>query len=153
MKKCINLKNQLSLSNVESDLFESRIGEILQALPEVNHLITLRQNVVLKKTENNKSSEQNGESKHGEELCQTVSKEDRLLLLSLSTKILHQYQEVQTGSITDSGYNICKLLLADSVAGVASNADVVFDILLLEKSDNTRTWLEKVSSRIINIIV
>lgn len=144
MRKCIILKNQLSLSNLESDVFESKVGEILQALPEVIHLITLRQNIVLKKTENNKSSEQKKEPKDGEEVSQPVSEEDRLSLLSLSTKILHQYQEVQTGSITDSGYNICKLLLADSVSGVASNADVVFDILLLENSDNTRTWLEKV---------
>ena len=146
MRKCIDLKKQLSLSNLENDVFESKIGEILQALPEVNHLITLRQNIVLKKTDNNKISEQKGESKEGDEMCQTITKEDRLSLLSLSTKILHQYQEVQTGSITDSGYNICKLLLADSVAGEASNADVVFDILLLENSDNTRTWLEKVLS-------
>ena len=146
MRKCIDLKKQLSLSNLENDVFESKIGEILQALPEVNHLITLRQNIVLKKTDNNKISEQKGESKEGDEMCQTITEEDRLSLLSLSTKILHQYQEVQTGSITDSGYNICKLLLADSVAGEASNADVVFDILLLENSDNTRTWLEKVLS-------
>ena len=146
MRKCIDLKKQLSLSNLENDVFESKIGEILQALPEVNHLITLRQNIVLKKTDNNKISEQKGESKEGDEMCQTITKEDRLSLLSLSTKILHQYQEVQTGSITDSGYNICKLLLSDSVAGEASNADVVFDILLLENSDNTRTWLEKVLS-------
>ena len=146
MRKCIDLKKQLSLSNLENDVFESKIGEILQALPEVNHLITLRQNIVLKKTDNNKIYEQKGESKEGDEMCQTITEEDRLSLLSLSTKILHQYQEVQTGSITDSGYNICKLLLADSVAGEASNADVVFDILLLENSDNTRTWLEKVLS-------
>ena len=106
MRKCIDLKKQLSLSNLENDVFESKIGEILQALPEVNHLITLRQNIVLKKTDNNKISEQKGESKEGDEMCQTITEEDRLSLLSLSTKILHQYQEVQTGSITDSGYNL-----------------------------------------------
>ena len=74
----------------------------------------------------------------------TVTAEDCSLLLSSSTKILHQYQEVRGGLITDSGFNICKLLLAGSVAGVASNVNVVFDILLLENNDNIRMWLEKV---------
>ena len=65
MKKSINLKNQLLLSNLESDVIDSKISEILQGLPEVNHLITLRQNVVLKKNEDGKSSEQPVVSKEG----------------------------------------------------------------------------------------
>lgn len=48
MEKCISLKNQLNLLNQEPDTYENKINEMLHSLPEVNYLITLRQNIVLK---------------------------------------------------------------------------------------------------------
>ena len=73
----------------------------------------------------------------------TVTDEDGSILVS-SSKILQQYQEIKSGLITDSGYNICKLLLPDSIVGEADVAGIVLDVLLLEDNDNTRMWLEKV---------
>jgi len=58
-------------------------------------------------------------------------------------KLLLLYQKVKPGVLTESGFNICKLLFKESFNGDQENAAHALDVLLIENKDDTRLWLEK----------
>ena len=59
LKKCLDLKQLLAKSSVQQQALTMKIAEMLHNLPEVNHVITLRQNLVVKRNEDS-DNEQNG---------------------------------------------------------------------------------------------
>ena len=73
------------------------------------------------------------------------TEEERNDILSLSMKLLWLYQKLKPGVLTESGFNICKLLFKDSLNGDQNSVRYALDVLLTEKKEDTRLWLEKVS--------
>lgn len=71
-------------------------------------------------------------------------------LFSLSMKLLWYYQKMKPGVLTESGFNVCKLLLMPGNV-TEETLDNILDILILEQTD-TRMWLEKVKFQLIIVI-
>ena len=60
-----------------------------------------------------------------------------------SIDCLHLFQILKPGILSDSGYNICKLLIFNNDDVNATIVSKSFQILLLENS-SVRSWLDKV---------
>uniref|UniRef100_A0A7M5VE34 Nucleolar pre-ribosomal-associated protein 1 n=2 Tax=Clytia hemisphaerica TaxID=252671 RepID=A0A7M5VE34_9CNID len=150
LKRCMDMKQLLTQHKCSEDVLDSTKNNLLHELPEVNHFVTLRQNLILRK--NGKEETANEKTPVLEDKAVQATEEERLNLLFSTTKMLSYYQQIKNSCITESGYNICKLLLEESIMGNDGIAETVLDVMLLEDGDNTRMWLEKKLPGGVNVI-
>ncbi|XP_065650040.1 uncharacterized protein LOC100204624 isoform X2 [Hydra vulgaris] len=124
LSRCVDFKEMFSALLLSEEKQLDWIDSLIQSLPDIIAVIKVRQTL-------------GPQGPQG-----IVEKEQQSNVLERSIECLYLFQVLKPGIISDSGYNICKLLIFTNNEISASIVGKSLQILLLENT-SVRSWLDK----------
>lgn len=147
LSRCVDVKTCLLSHSTINDKIDEFMSGVVYLLPDVKSVIAIRQIIFSKK----RAGEQKMEEDEQEDVPCEEKSENKLATFTSCVRCLHLYQVLKPGVLTESGYNICKLLLFEDTACNEDVLELSLDILLQEQT-GIRSWVEKKLSSTDNII-